>query len=86
MIVVTVELVSAISPDRDKVLGRMCIANDGSIDDPTRGNYDAWVRRKGTTSYRSATRIGRVENFPRQSYVIWRLVLRALRSCYPEEK
>lgn len=31
-------------------------------------------------------RTGRVENFPRQSYSIWRLVFRALLSAFPEEK
>ena len=31
-------------------------------------------------------RRGEVSNWPKQSYSIWRLVLRALLSAYPEEK
>lgn len=84
MIVVKVELHSAIT-GQVKLLGVMCIANDGT-GSHKRGNYDAWVYRKGTeTSSRDVLRTGRVENYPRISYSIWRLVLRALKSCYPEE-
>jgi hypothetical protein len=32
------------------------------------------------------TRSGLVRNYPRKSYVVWRLILRALRACFPEEK
>jgi len=32
------------------------------------------------------TRIGFVRNYPRRSYVVWRLVMRCLRACFPEEK
>lgn len=40
----------------------------------------------GTSKYPKATRTARVENYPRLSYSVWRLVLRALKSCFPEEK
>ena len=32
-----------------------------------------------------ATRAGRIFGYPRESYTVWRLVLRALRVMYPEE-
>jgi hypothetical protein len=32
------------------------------------------------------TRTGWVKGFPRKSYSVWRLVLRGLKSCFPEEK
>lgn len=34
----------------------------------------------------TATRTTRVEGYPRESYNIWRLVSRALRGAFPEEK
>lgn len=33
-----------------------------------------------------ASRVGRVENYPRLSYNVWRLIIRGLRACFPEEK
>lgn len=91
MIVVKVELHSAITGKVTR-LGKMVIGNDGTGTGRI-GNYDAWVLRKADaenhitrTTLDAATRKGRVENYARQSYVIWRLVLRALRACYPEEK
>lgn len=30
-------------------------------------------------------RLGEVQNYPRLAYNMWRLVIRALRSCFPEE-
>ena len=31
-------------------------------------------------------RTGRVKGFPRRSYSVWRLVIKALRAAFPEEK
>jgi hypothetical protein len=91
MIVVKIELHSAITR-RVTELGRMVICNDGT-GSAKRGNYDAYVLRKHFTEgqwlarpERVTGRQGRVEEYPRLSYTVWRLVLRALRSCYPEEK
>lgn len=87
MIRITVDLVSARGPQHNKRLGVMEICNDGSLSDgsgdSTRGNYYGRIYRKGG---RSVIRQGNVENFPRRSYQVWRLILRMLRDCYPEEK
>ena len=67
-----------------------------------RGDYLAAVCRRGTTEaprelYENipdpdvgllpkAQRTGKVLDFPRQSYSVWRLVLRCLRACFHEER
>lgn len=88
MIRVTIELISA-QDGRRETLGVMDICNDGT-GAHHRGNYDGVLHRKGVKpgNHPSSinTRRGRVENWPRKSYVIWRLVLRMLRAMYPEEK
>jgi hypothetical protein len=94
VIVVKIELHSAVTGKVTEI-GRAYIANDGN-GTAARGNYNAAICRRGTTaqpsSYKTAmgnerpARTGRVENFPRKSYNVWRLVSRALRSCFPEEK
>lgn len=99
MIVVTIELHQKGDPARAKILGRMFIVNDGTSTKTNRGNYLCVVNRKGrngtsvfrtpdgTAGWRSpAQRVAHVKDFPRESYSVWRLVLRALRACYPEEK
>lgn len=96
MIVVKVELWGA-RTGKVRELFRMTLSNDGTQGDGNRGNYDVALFRKGTTVItkkgsniiRSGStgvlRRGRVENFPRRSYHVGRLVLRALRSVFPEE-
>lgn len=93
MIRVTIELESAITGEVS-TLGVLCIANDGT-GSSTSGNYDAVVVRKGLDNRLRrgqmpleylTTRRGRVEEYPRTAYNVWRLVLRALRSAFPEEK
>lgn len=81
MIVVRVELHSAIT-GRVSEIGRMHIANDGESSDAKRGSYDVAVLRRGGGG---VTRRGRVENYPRLSYNVWRLICRALKSAFPEE-
>lgn len=87
MIVVKIELWSA-RTGKVSELGRMLIANDGTSKNPKRGNYDAKILRKGsfTKSWDSAvtTRESRVEDYPRLSYSVWRLVLRCLKNAFPE--
>ena len=82
MIIVTIELQSAITGKRSK-LGEMYISNDGT-GTAERGNYLAHVMRKG--SWHKPQRRGVVKNYPRASYSVWRLVMRALKDAFPEEK
>ena len=88
MLVVTIDLKSARGTQHDKRLGQMVISNRGT-GTPKRGDYDVFVLRKGDElSYRAigrATRDGTVMNYPRLSYNVWRLVVRALLSAFPEE-
>lgn len=90
MIVVKVELVSAVHPSRSRELGRMYIANDDTTNgDPNRGDYTVGVCRKGETRAPwdggKMTRTGEVKDYPRLSYNMWRLIIRALKSAFPEE-
>jgi hypothetical protein len=84
MIIVKVELHSARTGEVSEI-GRAIIHNDGT-GSPTRGNYICHVLRRGQRDLRCCpTRSVRVRDFPRRSYSVWRLVLRALRGCFPEE-
>lgn len=82
MIIVKIELHSARTGEISEI-GRMHISNDGT-GSATRGNYRAELMRRGTTH--TAQRFGTVTNFPRLAYSVWRLVLRALKDCLPEER
>lgn len=88
MIVVKVELHSAITGSVTQ-LAQAIIANDGTGGN-TKGNYDIRVAKKGDfdlkKNWTNPLREGRVENYPRLSYNVWRLVIRALRDAFPEEK
>jgi hypothetical protein len=91
MIVVKIEMWPKGDASRARDLGRMFIYNAGGTDE--RGDYEVRVCRKGNFNPGVAaiqtgdgfTRTGRVENYPRLAYNIWRLVLRGLRSAFPEE-
>ena len=90
MLVVKIELWSAITGKRQEI-GRMYIANDGSSGNPKKGNYNVKVARKNSKDYKgwekiSHTREGKVLDYPRLSYNVWRLILRSLKACFPEEK
>ena len=83
MITVTIHLKSAIT-GRVTEIGYLEICNTGDHPDhPRRGNYTAKVFRRGT---RKGLRSGFVKNYPKQAYNVWRLVLRALKSAFPEER
>lgn len=79
-------------PLRVYEIGRMYIANVGGS--AVRGDYDAVVCRRGTSAVPSPlnpggpspTRAGRVEDYPRLAYNMWRLIIRAALSCFPEER
>ena len=91
MIVVKIELWPLGNEDEKREIGRTYISNVGGT--PTRGDYKVRVCRKGQFEYdprkalegRGFTRTGEVSNYPRKSYNVWRLILRALQSCFPEE-
>jgi len=94
MIVVRIELHSAIT-HRVTILGQMIIANRGDSSDPKKGNYDVAIANKNhacstaISVFRNKgfqSRQGEVLNYPRLSYNVWRLVCRALKSAFPEEK
>lgn len=85
MIRVTVELLSAISPTRNRVLGVMHIANDGVTSRETsgkRGSYDFAIFGKR----QQVLRQGRVEDYPRKSALIWVLLHRALNIAFGKKE
>ncbi len=86
MLVVRIELHSAITGKITEI-GRTYIANVGGT--PERGEYDVKVCRKNKLDYIKASknplRKGRVSDYPRKSYNVWRLVSRALLAAFPEE-
>ena len=91
MLVVKVELHSARTGNVE-TLGVMLIDNvsgHGQGADDPRADYRVRVGRKGSTLVQAASsplRTGEVWNYPRLRYNVWRLVSRALRSAFPEEK
>lgn len=82
MIIVKIELHSAITGLATEI-GRMKIYNDGTGTD-RRGNYDIVVLKR--RSEYLVQRLGRVEDYPRRSYNVWRLIARAILSAFPEEQ
>lgn len=70
MIKVTVELVSAIDSKRNRVLGSMVIANDGTGSN-TIGNYEGRLIAEYTDA---KGRFGKVTGFNRQKQSVWSLV------------
>ena len=89
MIVVKVELHSAIT-GRITELGRAVIGNLGINRSGSRGDYEIRVGRRGDSRTQQCldnpVRAGRVLNWPRESYSVWRLVARCLLEAFPEEK
>lgn len=88
MLVLKLELHSARTGEI-KEIGRTIIANVGGTS--KRGDYICKVSRKRDTfdnkdTWKEPLRTGNVENYPRLSYNVWRLVIRALLSAFPEEK
>ena len=88
VIVVKIELHSA-RTGCVELLGTTIISNAGGSH--TRGDYDVRVGHKKDAGahedvYKRPLRTGSVKNYPRLSYNVWRLVIRALKSAFPEEK
>jgi hypothetical protein len=72
--------------EKDKIeLGRTFITNTGGTQDL--GDYEVRVCRRGMSKYEGPhTRTGNVSQYPRLKFNVWRLVIRALKDCFPEEK
>lgn len=88
MIVIKVELHHFRSSAVENI-GTMVIDNIGVSSGGRRGNYRVRVARRGggvMAAARNPVRTGEVKDYPRLSYNVWRLVLRALKSAFPEEK
>ena len=93
MVVVTVDMWPGGDQKKAYRLGRTYIYNidrDGLMP-PDRGNYRVIVAKKGCEdevlygAERNICRRGVVDNYPRLAYNMWRLVIRALKSAFPEE-
>jgi hypothetical protein len=89
---VTIEMESAVN-GKSWILGRIYIWNrGGGGSDPKRSDYGVAVCKKGEydvpfgTVPSKTTRTGEVLNYPRLSYNVWRLIARALKSAFPEER
>lgn len=89
MIVIKVELHSAITGQITEI-ARTVIWNTGGT--RTRGNYGVGVFKKSKIAKspfphpENFMRVGEVFDYPRLSYNVWRLVIKALCSAFPEEK
>ncbi len=86
MIVVKIELWPKGYEEKAREIGRMTLHNlfATTVSNPKRGDYEVNVMRRGTTT--TSQRRGVVEDYPRHSYNIWRLIARALKETFPEEK
>lgn len=87
MLVLKLELHSACTGEI-KEIGRTIIANVGGTNE--KGDYICKVGRKRDSFdnkdvWKEPLRTGDVKNYPRLSYNVWRLVIRALKSAFPEE-
>jgi hypothetical protein len=100
MIVVKIEMWPSGNESHAREIGRTYIANVGGTAERgdyrvavCRRNSIARPRElyadqnapAHTAQYPKATRTARVEGYPRLSYNVWRLILRSLRACFPEE-
>lgn len=87
MLVLKLELHSAVTGEVTEI-GRTIIANTGGTRD--RGDYTCKVARRGCKDNKALwdrpQREGSVTDYPRLGYNVWRLVIRALKSTFPEEK
>jgi len=95
MIVLKIELWPGGDETRSKEIGRTYVYNDGGTHD--RGDYKVRVARKNAptdllsraiieANPKVILRTGEVKDYPRLSYNVWRLMIRALLSAFPEEK
>lgn len=91
MIVVTIELHSA-RTHKVTTLGRAIISNISKAGVCSKkGDYHVSVAKKNdvnsmTKIINAPLRAGKVLNYPRLSYNVWRLIIRSLLEAFPEEK
>lgn len=81
MIIVSVKLVSAVSPSRDKELARMEICNEGGGE--RHGDYGVRILRgrdSVTLDRRTVLKKGKVLHHARLALHVWHLVAKALAS------
>lgn len=88
MLVLKLELHSAVTGEVTEV-GRTLIYNVGGTED--RGDYAVKVGRKARRFsnrkvHEKPLRTGEVKDYPRMTYNVWRLVIRALMDAFPEER
>lgn len=80
MIRITVELVSAVDPSRNRVLGVAKIANDFDRCYETngrRGTYRVWISKRAPHT-RHTWKTCTVADFPRRRLGVWDILCRAL--------
>jgi hypothetical protein len=85
VIVVKIELWPFGFEEHAKEIGRTYIWNTGKGSED-RGDYQVGVCKRGSTDRSKSVRTGEVKNYPRLSFNVWRLIIRALKSAFPEEK
>lgn len=95
MVVVKLEMWPEGDESKAYTLGRTYIWNETDeaehAANPNRGDYGVAVMRKGREEESqylvgNIVRSGSVKNYPRLSYNVWRLIIRALKAAFPEEK
>jgi len=92
MIVVKLELWPGGDRSRATEIGRTYVWRE-HLHSPGKADYEVRVCRRGHYEVASRafldskgfTRTGRVENWPRLSYNVWRLICRCLKAAFPEE-
>lgn len=83
MIRITVELLSAVHPSRNRVLAMMDIVNDGQerARDARRGTYIGFTYRgrdRTALEKRVVSKRAQIQGWPREDFHIWNLVARML--------
>jgi hypothetical protein len=88
MIRVTIELITP--KGEQSIIGRMFISNRGNVYEDKTSDYSVCVLRRGQTKHPllggKTTRTGEVLRYKREVYNVWRLIIRALKSAFPEER
>lgn len=88
MIVVSVQLKSAVHPSRDRELARMEIFNDETGDHNLR-NYGVRTligRSKEALDKHKVNRVGSVKRFPSEAIHIWHLISEALKAVHYDKR
>lgn len=77
MILIKIELMSAVDEKRNREIGRMVICNDGTGHE-MRSDYIVQLMRRGTRD--KVLKTAEVKDYPRLSIPVWHLVARALKN------